>query len=202
MSPSLPNSRAWAPQNALRLSGPRGCHWGAEGQRGPGLLGVSSDFGSCREGLGLGLVGAPGATSGQGGGGATGGLPIHLLVGFALQAGPPQILGWVQEEKLMWSARLVSGRSPPGCGVPAACVGLASRVGLGRASESSTRQPRHFPQSLRRRPSPPPWTTMTRSRGRTTRIVSRPPLARPTRAPGGPAHPQPHHPLAGGLRPA
>lgn len=80
----------------------------------------------------------------------------------------------------MWNASLVSGCHPAGHGAqqPPAC--WVSLAGLGGGISECLPRGSHSvsPQSRRMGASSPQWTTTTRSRGRTMRIVSRT-LARP-----------------------
>lgn len=122
MRQGLPDSRAWAPQKAVQLSGPPEMPAGCLGLEQPGPPG-SELFRGCR--LGPGLVEAHGAASGQGR------PPVHLLLGFVLQTGPSQIPGRAQQERPTWSASLVSGRRPPGLRAPTALACWVPGVGRG-----------------------------------------------------------------------
>lgn len=151
-----PPAGAWAPQKALQLSGPRRCQQGAEGQSGPSLLGVSSGFGSCRQGLGL----AGGSLYNQWSGRAS--CPPACGLCIAGGALPSPWLGPGGEtDPERQSGEWPISTCPWGL---AASAGWLSSVGLGRGICECPRQgsPEHFPQSRRRRPSRPRWTTTTR----------------------------------------
>lgn len=130
-----------------------GRHQGGQIQSGPGLLGAMSGIRHCWQDPGL----APCTVRAQGR------LPIHLPLGFLLQKGPSQVLGRVREKRI-WIASLVSGRYSIGSEGPIALASWVSRMGPGRGICEYLQQGthEHFPQSRRRRPSRPHWTTTTR----------------------------------------